>query len=329
MSDLKRRAKGGVDSMMNKSNSLMIFCAVIALAGTACPGETPMIKLTQEKDTISVEIGGKPFTTYYFADGKGLSYTRPFFYPVLAPDSTEVTSDQANVKGGDHPHHRSLWVAHGDVNGADHWALNLKGAQIPKQRHIKFTKVEGDTIEEQLEWEGKTFEPILRETRTFRFMQFKDGSRGIDFTLVFTPISEPVTFGDTKEAGLCAVRMAKEISAHAVITNSTGDTGEKKCWGKPAAWCDESGEINGKPYGITIIDHPANPRYPSTWHVREYGLMSANIFGLHDFDKTKPKGAGNFTIEKDKPVTFRYRVVVHGGDAKSAGLDEKAKEFGL
>ena len=28
-----------------------------------------------------------------------------------------------------------------------------------------------------------------------------------------------------------------------------------------------------------------------------------------------------------KTVTFKYRVVVHPGDAKSAGLDEKYKEY--
>jgi len=286
-----------------------------------------MVKLIQEKDTIRVEIDGKPFTTYYFADGRGLPYTRPFFYPVLAADGTEVTSDQAHVKGGDHPHHRSLWVAQGDVNGADHWALGQPKTR--KQRHIGFSKVEGDTIEEQLEWEGLDNEPMLKEDRTFRFFTYKDGSRGIDFTLVFTPINGPVTFGDTKEAGLCSVRMAKEISDNPTLTNSTGATGEKDTWDKPAVWCDESGEIKGKPYGIAIIDHPKNPRYPSPWHVRKYGLMSANEFGLHDFDsKANPKGAGDFKMEKDKPVTFRYRVVIHGSDAKSANLDEKAAEFG-
>ena len=37
--------------------------------------------------------------------------------------------------------------------------------------------------------------------------------------------------------------------------------------------------------------------------------------------------AGNFTVEKGKPVTFRYRVVIHAGDANPADLDAKFKEY--
>jgi len=303
---------------------LIILLSTALFAAGACGDEASMVRLIEEKATVRVEIGGKHFTTYYFADGMGRPYVRPFFYPVLAADGTPLTSDQATA-GGDHPHHRSLWVAHGDVNGADHWSLNAKPP--PRQRHIRFVSLAGDTIVQELQWEDKTSEPILRETRTMRFIVYPDGARAIDFKLVFEPLDKPVTFGDTKEAGLCSVRMAKEISKNPAITNSAGATGEKACWGKPAKWCDQSGVIDGKPFGIAILDHPSNPRHPATWHVRAYGLMTANIFGLHDFDPKKPKGAGNLTIEKGKPVTFRYRVVVHAGDAAAAKIDEKWQHF--
>ena len=35
---------------------------------------------------------------------------------------------------------------------------------------------------------------------------------------------------------------------------AAGQTGEKNTWGKPAAWCDISGRINGKPYGVATLD---------------------------------------------------------------------------
>jgi hypothetical protein len=128
------------------------------------------------------------------------------------------------------------------------------------------------------------------------------------------------------------VRLNNQIAADSVITTGAGVSekgaaAEKLAWGKPAPWCDESGKIAGKDYGVAILDHPSNPRYPSTWHVRAYGLMTANIFGLHDFDKSNAKDAGNLTIEPAKPVTFKYRVVVHTGDAKSADLETKFKEW--
>ena len=294
--------------------------------------------LTQEPNRVVVQIDGKPFTEYWFGPTPDHPYVRPFLYPVLAADGIGVTSDQINVKGGDHPHHRSLWVAHGSVNGVDHWSLEkqLKGEPQPQQQHIRFEKVEGDTLIEDLTWQDNDLKPMLNERRIVRFFRFPDESRGIDFTLEFTPAAGAVTFGDTKEAGLCSVRVAGAISADATITQSTGATAsgnaknakqENAVWGKAADWCDESGQIDGKPYGVAIFDHPANPRHPSNWHVRLYGLMGANIFGLHAFDKTVPADAGNFTIEPGKTVTFKYRAVIHTGNATAAGLGEKYKQY--
>jgi hypothetical protein len=313
---------------------------IFALSITAAIFLTPFaraatVKLTQDAVAVKVEIDGKEFTTYHFLKGDDAAFHRPFCYPVLAADGQAVTSDQVVTNPKEHPHHRSVWVAQGHVNGVDHWS-HAKGAGI--QRHIKFDKVAGDTIVEELEWSGKTLEapPVLKETRTLRFFELPDKTRGIDLTVVFTPANGDVTFGDTKEAGIAAVRVHPEIGNNekgdkhrdAVLTNSKGATGEKAVWGKPADWCDESGKINGKPYGIAIFDHPDNPRHPTTWHTREYGLHAANIFGLHDFDpKHVPKGAGDLKLPAGETMTFKYRILFHLGDAASAKLDEKYKDW--
>jgi hypothetical protein len=67
------------------------------------------------------------------------------------------------------------------------------------------------------------------------------------------------------------------------------------------------------------MDNPANPRYPTYWHARAYGLFAANPFGVRDFtgDKTRD---GSMTVEAGKSITFRYRVVIHPGDAQSANI---------
>ena len=282
------------------------------------------VKLAEDANHISVSIDGKPFTDYWFGPRHDRPYARPFFVPVLAADGTPVTADHYGQR--EHPHHNSMWVGHGEVNGADHWAL--AGKNTPKQRHIKFEIVAGDTIVEDLEWEGKDHQPILRERRTLKFLPYPDGSRGIEFTLAFTPIGGPVTFGDTKEAGMVAVRMNDAIPRdHPVLTNANGQHGERATWGKPADWCDISGQINGKTYGVAAFDAPQNPRHPSRWHVREYGLLAANPFGLSYFDKGTPRHAGDLVMQPGQTVTFRYEVIVHQGDAAAAKLDEKYKQF--
>lgn len=302
--------------------SLLLISAACVLAGG--PGG---VTLKDDSNHISVAIDGKPFTDYWYGKRDDRAYARPFFFPVLAPDGTQVTADHYGQK--EHPHHNSLWVGHGDVSGANHWAL--EGEKTPRQRHIKFEKVEGDTIVEDLEWEGTNHDPILREKRTLRFLPMGSAARGIDFTLEFTPISGPVDFADTKEAGLVAVRVAKSISDEPTLTTAAGVHGEgmkaeKAAWGKAADWCDISGRVDGKEYGIAVLDDPRNPRHPTRWHVRAYGLLAANPFGLHSFDKA-PDHAGDLVMEPGKTVTFRYRVIVHQGDADSANLPEAYRQF--
>ena len=110
---------------------------------------------------------------------------------------------------------------------------------------------------------------------------------------------------------------------HAI--NSEGDK-DRDLWGKRAKWVDYWGAVKGKTLGIAIFDHPANPRHPTWWHARDYGLVAANPFGIHDFEK-KPKGVGDMVIKDGSAVTFRYRFVFHQGDAKSANIEALYARF--
>ena len=323
---------------MRPTARISLFC-VLALSLSVRPAtaaDVSHVKLTQHDNRIHADVGGKAFTDYYFADDESRPYVRPYFYPVLAADGTEVTSDQIRAKG-DHPHHRSLYVSHGDVNSADHWAI--KGANPPKQRHVKFNKVAGDTIVQELAWEGKDGQPMMNETRTIRFHAYPDGGRAIDIASEFKSAGGPVKFGDTKEAGLCSVRVVKSISDNPVLTLSTGATSkqnadkakkvatdEPNVWGKEADWCDISGQINGKTYGVAVLDHPSNP-LPAKWHARRYGLVGANNIGASEFNKKDPHAYTPFSVEPGKPATFKYRVVVHAGGAQEAKIAEKYNEF--
>jgi hypothetical protein len=310
---------------------LLIVCGLASLAslaiGTALADDAPTVKLIQREKVIDVEIGGRPFTTYHFADDFIQPYTRPFFWPVRAADGTEVTIDQAQFKEL-HPHQRSIWIGHSSVNGANHWKITTKPVQ-PKQRSMAPIKASGDTIEHELAWEDKAGQPMLTEVRTMRFIAYADGARAIDFTLRFTPISGDVTFYDGKDAGLLAIRLVPAIAGDPLLINSAGGTGNKGCSGKPAAWCDESGRINGQLYGAAILDSPNNARHPPPWHAHTDAHLGTDIFGLHakDKDNKYPKGAGDFTIKLGQTVTFRYRLIIHTGDAAAAKITEKFSDF--
>ncbi|MDB5329182.1 MAG: transrane prediction, partial [Phycisphaerales bacterium] len=204
--------------------SILICSTFAPTAARADEGAT--VKIAQLENHLEVTLGGKPFTSYWYAKRDDRPYVRPFFFPVMAPGDVPVTSDQyavveiQKVPKSDHPHHQSLWVSHGDVNGVDHWSL-AKGADSPKQRHVKFSRIDSDGFAETLQWENNDHQPMLDETRTVRFVAFPDGNRAIDIASAFTPIDGPITFADTKEAGLMAVRLATSIAARPTLTQST------------------------------------------------------------------------------------------------------------
>ena len=92
------------------------------------------------------------------------------------------------------------------------------------------------------------------------------------------------------------------------------------------AWCDESGQINGKTYGIAIFDHPSNPRHPPMWHAHPDARLATDMFAL-DKSATGDQGQGPFTIRAGSSVTFRYEILIHDGPAAQANLAGKFASF--
>jgi hypothetical protein len=55
------------------------------------------------------------------------------------------------------------------------------------------------------------------------------------------------------------------------------------------------------------------------WHARGYGLFAANPFGLAVFTGDKSQN-GALTVAPGQSLRFRYRVIIHPGDAKAANI---------
>jgi hypothetical protein len=229
----------------------------------------------------------------------------------------------------DHPHHRSLWFAHGSVNGVNFWSEEKPFGKIV---HDKFTEIKSGlasgVIKSRDNWVAPNGSIVCTDDRTLRIYN-RPGMRLFDFEVTIHASRGPVTFGDTKE-GTMAVRLAETMRlkgkiGHGHIINSDG-VRNGATWGRRAGWCDYYGPVDGKIVGVAIFDNPANPRHPTTWHVRDYGLFAANPFGLHDFEK-KPAHTGDFTIPAGQSATFRYRFYLHEGDEKQAKVAEMYADY--
>jgi hypothetical protein len=193
----------------------------------------------------------------------------------------------------DHPHHRSLWSAYGDVNGVDDWSEEEGHGTIAHQAFVRQEQgpVFGGFTAGGL-WQAPDGEPLLREERSIRAYNVGGDRRLLDYTLTLVADQgRDIVFGDTKEGGLLSVRVATSMDGArgGTIENAGGGRGEAACWGKPSPWCDYSGRVEDQIVGIALLDHPSNPGHPARWHVRDYGLMTANPFATGRSPAVRPR----------------------------------------
>ena len=305
--------------------------ALLILAAAAGLPLLAEVKIKQAADRVVVDIDGKPFTAFYI----GGAAPKPYLHPLRTASGKIVTRGypMENIEGEarDHIHHRGLWFTHGDVNGLDFWMNEAsyeskkKGKIILKSPAQLKSGDKSGTIKSVFEWQEPDGTPLLTENRTMTF--YSDPKlRTMDFDIELVALKK-VTFGDTKE-GTFAIRLVGPLEEKQTgkMVSAEGKTGEKEVWGKASPWVDYYGQLNGETVGVAIFDHPSNPKHPTHWHSRAYGLFAANIFGEHDFYNDKTRNA-SVTLEPGKSMRFRYRVVIHPGDTQSAGIAGLYKTF--
>jgi len=300
--------------MTRRLTQLVSYLAVSALVCAAWFASVARAEITVSAcpEGAEVKIDGELFTRY-LTDVNGT----PALWPIIGPTGKPMTraypmSDDNPDERKDHPHHRSLWFTHGDVNGLSFWHRETI-------KHREFAKLEGGdraVIVTRNDWIDPEGKPVCEDERTLAFGT--DGkARWIDFDITLKAIDKPVTFGDTKE-GTFGVRVAGSMKVDAKqggrIVNSLGQT-DRETWGKSCPWVDYQGPVDGKTVGLAIFNHPSSFRFPSYWHVRTYGLFAANPFGLHNF-KGSSEEDGAWTVKPGEPMTLRYRVYLHLGDEK-------------
>lgn len=227
-----------------------------------------------------------------------------------------------------------MWVAHGSINGIDLWSIGENhGYTQQKEISTAATPVAG-RITAKNDWTDKDGKKLFEEQRVVTIWGTPDTARMVDFDMTFKATEGDVKFGDTKEGGLISLRVATSLQETqqpgqfekgGVIINANGQTGTKEAWGKAAPWCDYSGPAGNLVAGLTIMDHPRNPFYPTYFHVRDYGLFTANPFGLSDFiDKSHD---GSRVLKNGESWHLRYRVFIHAGDLKEARVAENYANF--
>ena len=272
--------------------------------------------------TLTIMDGEKPVLTYCYGDqlapGRKAEQVRScYIHPLYSLDGAVLSSDFPS----DHPHHHGVFWA---------WpAIAVRGVATQtwhpaepslRQHFVKWIKQEandeGAVVVVENTWKLRESEDVAEETVTLRIHGASPFGRAIDVEIDLRPVGGPLEVRGAAEenkgyGGLC-FRGAPLLKG-AVLTTDEGLLKEDST-GRSFRWAD----LSTPDLGIAIFVSPGHPGSPVDWLVRNSyaGVLNPSWPGL----------AGT-TLATDVPVTLRYRVYVHRGDAAAGRVAEAYAAF--
>lgn len=286
---------------------MRLFALICVLSGLSAAVDAESITFHSNPGRVEIRMGGESFATYVYEDD---AIPRPYFMHVFAPNGVRVTREHPPPEGENDDHetmHPGIWMAFGDVNGADFWRNR---ARI---RHVRF--VEEPSSEDgrgsfAVERRYETFEGEVICTEICRYtIETTEHGRLLAFESTFHAPDGDVVFGDQEEMGL-GFRIDTPFTVshgNGRIRNAEGLTNEEEVWGKSTKWCEYSGVKDGERIGMVVMPHSDNFR-PSWMHARDYGFLCANPFGRNAMTGGEKSAV---VVKKGETLTLKYGLYVY------------------
>lgn len=278
--------------------------------------EKNMFSLSQTQQSLTIAWNDQQVLGYHFpADGN-----RPFCHPLNLPGAASLTMNEP----GDHVHHQGLWVAWKKVNDVNFWEQPAKGAdptgfgKIVHQRIIRqyagFTGAGLVTENAWIDWQG--IKHLTEQRKIAIHHPPSDDSMTIYITLTFRPNDRDVVLdlrrgepgADGRYYSGMAIRFDNIITPGKLL-DADGRTEAMDIFGKQSKWCSFTAThpADNETYGILILDRSDNPRYPTTWWVRNrenYCLIHPSPVYHEPFHLSPPYDT----------LTLKYNVVLYRGE---------------
>ena len=289
------------------------------------------LNLITAPDRMEFFIGGERIAAYRTGP------ENPGFTGIFAPEGRAVT----RMERGDG---LALWCGHGDVNGisfgvepkkekaeADsglaRFAPDLAAFRQKFERNIgrivptETTARRGSQsigFQQARRWLAPDDTLILHDVFTARLLA--GPADGVIFDLYLelnAPEDSPVVFGPSQDA-LLQMQAATAFFPLGAgqFRNSLGEYGMTELSGRGAAWLAGIGVVSGQTIGFAWLDHPGNPTHPPAWSVTENGAVGPAPFGWQ-----------RLTLEPNRSVAFRYRLLVHQGYVDQGWADARMTDF--
>ena len=289
--------------------------AAAAIAVLVCGVVTAQAQVTAQQvgSRIDILIDGRFFTSYLFHENEKY----PYFYPVNGPSGASVTSK----RNSNFPHHSSLFFGADFVNGGNYWQEGLERGQIVSVKaEIVEQGAERVVIHNECLWVRPGAGAPIKDAREIIISRAGEGVYQLDFNIVLHPLMD-VTIQRTNHS-LFSGRMDPDLAVinGGTMINAQGAIGEAGTFGEPSGWISYYGSRGTGLEGMTIMQHPSNPWYPSPWFTRDYGFFSPTpLYWPEDGQATR--------LPKGEPLELRYRVLVHRGDHEQAGVAERFEAY--
>ena len=302
------------------ASRLISLAALVLLAAKAhAAGSIPMVIETTAKAVIVRTAEGKEATRYLREKPEGSpskSGSAAYFHPFTTPKGLVVT----DVGPDDHPHHRGVFFAWVNMQGAvpsDFWGWGAL-APIEDRRILNRDVKPGPpgAFTAHNEWIAR--ETVLMSEQLNARASQRNGLNVLDLDFQLTPRTN-TTLPIGAFSGFCVrTRKSPGIVAHepAGVARHPAPKHDKPATGWPdRPWYAYSLDLPEGRGGVAVLNHPGNP--PSLWHnLAPIGMLNPCIHA-----------AAPLELKPDQPLKLRYRVVSFDGDVPTAKLDEMAREW--
>lgn len=294
--------------------------AVQAAAGTAQ-------ELKQTADSLSLVRDGKVVWQFNYAPKQ----TKPFIHPLALADGTALTWKSPP----DHVWHYGLWFSWKYINGVNYWEENLppgqRGLTRWKDVQVERSADGSAAVTMELSYQPPDGAAVLRERRQMRFSEVDEsGAYHIDWSGEFEALADRVTLDRTPlpgepngkphggYAGL-SYRAHAQVRDRQYVTADGPFEMPAERHRLRAEALEFSAAVNGKVFGLAMLDHPENLRSPTPWFVIR--------FRTTDFVSPAPLMYSPHVMTRGERFTLRYRIFVHEGRWDAAELRRRHEQF--
>jgi hypothetical protein len=309
---------------------VVVFVSVLAIAlvllflSQADRGGGPEMTFVEDAaaGTMTVMDGTTPVLTYRYGDqlpsGQDAKQARScYIHPLFSLDGEILSADFP----ADHLHHHGLFWTWPSVMVRGVATQTWHPAEPSLRQHfVKWAKREADgqgarLIVESV-WKLRESEDVVEETVTLAVHGASLSGRAIDVEIVLRPVGGPLELRgaaeENKGYGGLSFRGAPLLKGATLTTDEGLLTADST--GKPFRWAD----LSTPELGVAVFVSPDHPGYPLGWLARNSyaGILNPSWPGL----------AGT-TLAPDVPISLRYRVYVHRGDASAARVEEAYEAY--